>query len=657
MTKQSNALLGKSCALNHFYLVIGVYAFLLYANTLQNGFVLDDAAVLTQNKFVQKGFSGIPEILASDYWAGYWNTNSGVYRPIPLILFATEWELFGSNPMPGHLINVLLFTITALLLFRLLLKIFSCQPLVILFAAVLLFVAHPLHTEVVANIKSADELLAFFFILLSIDFWLKTREHKSIFLSFGSTLFFLLALLSKEISITFLFIIPLIYYFKYYKVSSLKVLIGTWLPFIVVSALYFFIRVQILGDHFTRHLQSRTENALIDADTFYLRSASVLNILRKYSQLLVYPIHQSFDYSYNQIPICTWKNPVVIITAILLVASIFFAVKNFIKRNLCSWSILYFIVTSSIVSNGILLINTTLAERLMYAPSLGFCIAASSLIYRKGKANDERKNISFLGIIKRHPLSTSVMLAILSIYSFKTISRNFAWKDNLTLFSKDVRNAPLSWKTHYCYGSELLQCYFDPTATNERRTNLLNQSITELRISLAIDSFGLQFFTLGQALYLRGDLAQATYYLEKYKAIFPRDKKAFEYLGYAYARSGKYDRAILAFKSSIALGNQSADIKHFLGLSQLELKDTKGAIESFSQALEGKPEDETLFLNLGAAYGNSGNHKLAVLFFRKALEINRSNVTALQGLATAYQELGKIDSSNYFKDRILELQK
>src|ERR1017187_6894499 len=92
-------------------IIVSIFGFLLYMNTIGNDYALDDVAVITKNKFVQNGFNGIPTILHTFYWQGYWDLNAGLYRPLSLILFAIEWQIFPDAPHIYHFINVVLFAI------------------------------------------------------------------------------------------------------------------------------------------------------------------------------------------------------------------------------------------------------------------------------------------------------------------------------------------------------------------------------------------------------------------------------------------------------------------------------------------------------------------------------------------------------------------
>src|SRR5258705_7901226 len=138
------------------------FAFLLYAQSISFNYAADDSSVTTENKLTKQGLKGIPEILKTDYWYGASGLRVPQYRPLPLVMLAVEWEFFPANPKLSHFLNVLLYAITCWLLFRLLCRLFT-QNLIFPFAVCLLFVAHPIHTEVVNNIKSGDEILCFLF--------------------------------------------------------------------------------------------------------------------------------------------------------------------------------------------------------------------------------------------------------------------------------------------------------------------------------------------------------------------------------------------------------------------------------------------------------------------------------------------------------------
>lgn len=109
------------------YALIAVVCFALYANTLGNEYALDDAIAITSNSFTKNGFSGIPDLFKYDTFTGFFGTTKelvagGRYRPLSLVTFAIEWQLFGENPGVSHFINILLYALTGMILWQLLMR-------------------------------------------------------------------------------------------------------------------------------------------------------------------------------------------------------------------------------------------------------------------------------------------------------------------------------------------------------------------------------------------------------------------------------------------------------------------------------------------------------------------------------------------------------
>ncbi|MBK8366589.1 MAG: hypothetical protein IPL10_03970 [Bacteroidetes bacterium] len=126
---------------------------------------MDDQFV-TENSYTNKGLKTIKKIFTS-YYAESDGKNNYEYRPIVKLSFALEHELFGVRPWVGHLINILLYAICLLLLYKVLLLIFHQQTSTFNLLIVLLFAVLPIHTEVVASLKNRDVLLCFCFVCKS----------------------------------------------------------------------------------------------------------------------------------------------------------------------------------------------------------------------------------------------------------------------------------------------------------------------------------------------------------------------------------------------------------------------------------------------------------------------------------------------------------
>ena len=106
----------------------------------------------------------------------------------------------------------------------------------------------------------------------------------------------------------------------------------------------------------------------------------------------------------------------------------------------------------SLVSNILFLIEATMAERFLYMPSFGFCVAIVAILYQIIKAKKLPADSSFQKTITKQPLAL-IILVVCAIFSIRTLARYQDWKNILTLLAKDVKTSPNSARIHYAYGS------------------------------------------------------------------------------------------------------------------------------------------------------------------------------------------------------------
>ena len=87
---------------------IAGFSFLLYLNTVNYDYVLDDFSVIKENFVTKRGFEGIPDLWKYHSRHGYWNSVGELYRPIPMTMFAIEWAIAPDKPALSHFMNILL---------------------------------------------------------------------------------------------------------------------------------------------------------------------------------------------------------------------------------------------------------------------------------------------------------------------------------------------------------------------------------------------------------------------------------------------------------------------------------------------------------------------------------------------------------------------
>ncbi len=584
-------------------LLIAAMAFVLYANTLKHSYVLDDITVVTENHFVQMGVKGIPTILRTSYWMGYSGSNELGYRPLSLVMLAVEWQLSPGNPFLNHLVNVLLYAFTGFILYLTLRRLFPNNNPFIPFVATLLFVAHPLHTEVVANIKSRDEILSFLFSVCSLYFLVRHMRVPKNKMLIASLLFFFLAIISKENAITVFGIVPLVIYF-FSGITTKKNLTITAL---FGATILFYIALRLLlPEGFTfRKGMPLGDNTLVASPDTLSRLPTAVNILGRYLLLLIFPHPLISDYSYNQIPVVNWSNTGTLLAIAAYLFLIVFAIKTLKQKSLLSFSILYFLITLSIVSNIFFLVGATMAERFLYMPSLGFCIAVACLVSRMKKL-----------------IAVALVSTVFILYSFKTFSRNQDWKNNYTLFFKDVQSAPNSCKLQYYYSVAII----DKLQATPHDADYQKQIAQD-----AID------------------------HLQKTLSIWPHYVEAREQLGYAYYLHGDIEKAKATYLNAQEHGSHNPKLYNNYAVAFIETNEPHKAVPLLKKAIAQNPEYPEALNNLGSAYVRIGKWDEAVVVLQKAIALKPDYEIAMKNIARAYGNMRDFENALKYLERAEQL--
>jgi protein O-mannosyl-transferase len=435
--------------------VISLLALGLYMESVGFDYVLDDTILIVENKFTQKGIKGIGDIFQYESFRGYFGeqkdlVEGGRYRPLSIATFAFEKSITGGKPWFSHLINILFYVFTGILLYRVLLFMFPRARsglsenwfFSVPFVATVLFIVHPLHIEVVGNVKGRDELFAFLGEMGGLYFTFKYLEQKRFKQLVYSFLCFFIGILSKESVLTFLAIVPLTAYF--FSNCSLSDKIKVTLPIALASIIYIVIRVSVIG-----HLVGNSEVTDIMNNPFYgmtrgEKTATIFYTLLLYLKLLIYPHPLTHDYYPYHIPIMHWNDWRPILSLLLYLALVMVFLKGFRKKTVWAYAIAFYLITLSIVSNLFISIGTFMNERFVYHASLGFCIAAAWLLVRKSAYNPTMKKLA---------LFFFVTAAI--AFSALTLVRLPDWKTIQALDKAGLRVSPNSARANHFYGVDL----------------------------------------------------------------------------------------------------------------------------------------------------------------------------------------------------------
>jgi tetratricopeptide (TPR) repeat protein len=605
---------------------------------------------MQNNKIVKKGISAIPEILTTRYRQGFWERKENLYRPLSLVMFAIEWQIAPEKPFLGHLMNVLLYVITGILLFNTLVKLLPQKNFIIPFITTMIFIAHPLHTEVVANIKSRDEILTFLFVTLSLNALISYIRSSKILSLAISLLCFFLALLAKENAITFVVIVPLALYF--FTDAKSKKIIFTSAVYLGIAAIYLLLRAAILKGLTGEAELQLVNNSLLGTPDLITRFASAMYIMGRYLLLLIIPHPLVFDYSYNQIPNVPITDFRALISIVVYLSFFIYVIKNLRGKNLKAFGILFFLVTISLVSNIFFLIESTMAERFLYMPSLGFCFAIAVLLAEIFKTDTHKKII-----FKKNTSFIASTITILILFSIKTFSRNFDWKDNLTLLSHDVKTSPESARIRYAYGSAILIEQALKENDESKKMNLLDKSIEQLEKGVSIlNTYSDAFYHLALAYKEKSDYANAIKNFESARRGRTFTEPEF-YIssGVAYGGMHQYEKAITDLTKATEISPKSYDAYNNLGLYYLEMGKAVEAIKSLNKAIEIKPDFDKAFYNLGNTYAKIGDYRKAIEQYKKSVAISPLYEDAYNNMGNSYAAMKDYSNAITYYKKVVEI--
>ena len=635
---------------------MAIFSFGLYANTIGHDFVLDDYFVIKENAIVKEGFSGIPLLLKTDYQYGYWNTPNKFYRPLSLIMFAIEWQISPNNPTFHHVIHVLFYALTGFILFYTLSELLREYNLILPFIVSLLFISHPIHTEVVANIKSRDLMMAFFFVILTFYLLQKyLQTHNVISLIISLTCYFL-ALCCKESVITIFVTLPiLIHTFTNTELRKNQI-ISTL--FVIPIVTYLILRAIILGtisiDLSTigivgalavapflmsillirMHRKVLTALSLLlivavgyllfymktNMSDYFSRIPVSIEIMGIYLLKLLYPHPLVFDASYNQYPYISWNNLKAIIPLLVYSGLGIFAILRLKSKNIMAFGIFYFFIAMSIHIYSIFHMGLPYGERFLYISSLGFTIFIGLFLGILLRTDLEYVRYDKLSeLLKSNITFLSISFIIIGIFSIKTVIRNTDWQTNTTLRTADVHKSPNSARMRYYYGLTLMEDKAINATTEDERKDYLHQAISEFLTAIQInENMPEPYSQLGITYFRLGNYQKSLEYYKK--AILNSD--VANNMGILYYKVGDYEKALSMFEMAVKLDPRLANAYFNMGVIQGSLGKYQQAIDNLKRSIKYDAYHAQTYYNLGLIYEKNRDKKNARIHFSKAYQLD-----------------------------------
>ena len=413
-------------------LVVALVAAAPYVTSLRYGFVYDDGPIIADNPALHVP-SGMLTAWRAAYWPAEWG-RAGLFRPVVQFIYALLWNASGGSTLLFHFYAVVLYALCAVAVLRLLARALPMRAAII---GALLFAAHPLHVESVANVAGSAETIAALASIGCVMWMLRAFDETDDAIGWraaiGSGVLFAIAVGAKESAATVPALVALCAWGwrapgDAAPVRARAVLARgwrAWLAYVVVLALVIAARHAVLGGFSPPH------NALavgLEGETFVQRWWTMTAAWPLVAHLLLLPTRLSMHY--GPTTVLPHHGPTALaVAAIITVAAILGAAARIAMRGdrrpivAIAWVVLAYLAASNIlIPTGQLL-----AERTLFCASAGVAMLAGWAVALAGRAS-----------IREQRAAAGLAAALVVLGLFGTSVRVPVWSSEERLFRSGI---------------------------------------------------------------------------------------------------------------------------------------------------------------------------------------------------------------------------
>ncbi len=397
-----------------------------YANALGNGFVFDDDAIVLGNPTL-RNVANIPHLLTASY------------RPLRDVTHAMDFWLWGRRAFGFHLTNILIHGANVLLVFFLIRKMTGEVLLGAL--AALIFAIHPMQPDSVTYISGRRDVLFSLFYLSSFFCYLHYHEKRSKILFLLFIAFWVLSLMSKEMAVSLpLFIFAWSFCEAWGKADgswwkqTLKAAVAAlkkdrWLYLLLAAAVaaYGWYMVFVRGGS----TLANARNFIYWGGSFYTNLLTAICVHAWYLKQLIFPT-PVIQYL-GAFEVATTILDLRVVLSILAVGSTITAGFLLLRRDrLMSFAIFSYFILLLPVSQ-IIPHHELLADHYLYLPLMSFGLFVALVAKKISTRSELHKKIAY-----------GAAAAAVVVFAVMTVMRNPDWKDELTVWETNYREAPNS---------------------------------------------------------------------------------------------------------------------------------------------------------------------------------------------------------------------
>lgn len=569
MIKKIETLLSKKLIV---YSILAAIALIIYSNSFSSPFTLDDFGSISNNYDIRNPLN----VFA--IWKFYSN------RFIIYLTFSINFFIHQTQVEGYHIVNLLIHIFNGCLVFLILFTIIGLKHfegritskyrnLISIFGA-LIFISHPVQVNAVTYVVQRTASLAATFYFLAVLFFMKYRLYDKILHFILMMVFIVLAMFTKENTITIpfmLILIELMFFLKDGKTSwkkrifMLLFIVVTTVPIIPATVLF-------LGGYSQSdpNVSFKASTSMDRLTYFYTE----MNVITNYIKDLVLPNKLNFDYS-NDYPKSTtiWANHSYLSFSILLIIGII-AIMNFKRNKLLSFGILWFYIGLAVESSFISIKDVYFEHRL-YFPIVGFIMCLIGIIFHEYKW--KRPRFLFKKPLVYFIVSFSFMLIM---FSLVTLYRNYIFSDNIRLWTDVTVKAPKSDRAFCILGTNYLDAY---NAKNPVKKFYLDKAEIALKKSLDL------YYNNDTA---RCNLSKVYLVKKEYQKCIDEARKvnnskfAFYNAGSAYEGLNQKDKAIKSYLDGLKLDKKCTFILKALGKLYFEMKDYENSKYYYEEFLK-----------------------------------------------------------------------
>lgn len=354
------------------------------------------------------------------------------------------------------------------------------------------------------------------------------------------------------------------------------------------------------------------------------RFATKTFVLLKYLSLQLFPHPLSSDYSYSTIAYRHFKDWDFILSFLLHLGILFTGIILSLRRHIVGFAIIMYILFALLIGNVLMDVGATMGERLIFHSSIGFCIVVAYYILQ---GFDKLSSLTFN---VRKSMLIAIVLVVGFLFGCKTWERNFDWKNDVTLFLKDVKTMPHSVLVLGNAGARWVDLADTKEVTGKNIPGQDSTRFNDYNGTLKITDEEMK--EGGYKDRREAALYKGIGFLKHAVELHPRYVNGYLNLGLASFKLRKDFDALYYWKNAERLYPNNPYLRNYYQVYSNELKNrgamafNRGRMDSAAIAYNKwtllTPNDPEAWYNLGGAYFNSGRYALAKKSWDRALQLN-----------------------------------